>query len=167
MRLFSSSFAILLIALLKLAVAAPAISLPLTISPAIAISTPDATFTPNSPYDPNSTYIPDSTYSPNSTYNISGICSNPSHGLDSICWQTLNLTGYVNDWWAANGAGCDELGFGQCFLDAMGLASMSCSEVNINSCPAPSATNLTAEDFYIVYAIYGKPPLAKKSIDRR
>jgi hypothetical protein len=134
MRLLSSCFVFFPLTILKLVIAAPAVTPP-----------------------PPNTLHPLVTPLLNSTHQPSFNCNDPSHGLDSSCWQTLNLTGFVSDWWTANGTGCGDIGFGQCFLNAMGLAMMACSEVNVNTCPAPSPTNLSAQEFYIAYAIYGKP----------
>lgn len=82
-------------------------------------------------------------------------------GLHPECWAQLNVTGYINDWLAANGtaAGCDTLGFAQCFLQANGYGGRTCNLLTRGTCDAFETTGTAAayespQQFYTLWNIY-------------
>ncbi|KAL2214730.1 hypothetical protein CC79DRAFT_1339578 [Sarocladium strictum] len=81
-----------------------------------------------------------------------------SSGLKAECWNALGMDQYITDWMAANGtaAGCDDLGFAQCYLQFNGLTTLTCDLITSSTCPPPSSTVAYFSDqhFYTLWNIY-------------
>lgn len=81
-----------------------------------------------------------------------------SSGLKAECWDALGMDTYITDWMAANGtaAGCDSLGFAQCYLQFNGLTTLTCDLITSSTCPPPSSTAnyFSDQHFYTLWNIY-------------
>ncbi|KAI6777835.1 uncharacterized protein J7T54_001385 [Emericellopsis cladophorae] len=81
-----------------------------------------------------------------------------SSGLKPECWAALEMDKYITDWMAANGtaAGCDTLGFAQCYLQFNGLTTLTCDRITSSTCPPPSSrfTYSSNQHFYALWNIY-------------
>ena len=84
-------------------------------------------------------------------------CETPSRSsVDPSCWNTLSMSQYTRRWWATNQKQCDtHSNFSACFWEMHGLASMDCTAIQPSTCSFPMSANLTAQDYYIAYNIYG------------
>ncbi|KAG7109799.1 hypothetical protein HYQ45_017795 [Verticillium longisporum] len=83
---------------------------------------------------------------------------NSSSGLKAECWEALEMDKYINDWMATNSAaaGCDTLGFAQCYLQFNGLTTLTCDDITSSTCPPPSSTvsYSSNQHFYALWNIY-------------
>lgn len=67
--------------------------------------------------------------------------SNSKTGIQAACWTQLDVPGYIDAWIAENGtaAGCDTLGFAQCYLQYNGYTGLTCDDITSNTYVAVSA----------------------------
>lgn len=88
---------------------------------------------------------------------------NSSSGLKAECWEALEMDKYINDWMATNSAaaGCDTLGFAQCYLQFNGLTTLTCDDITSSTCPPPSSTvsYSSNQHFYVSSCINMNPQL--------
>ena len=84
-------------------------------------------------------------------------CSHPGgvNGIESSCWDLLNMTAYTKSWWSRNSAKCGAgANFSTCFWELHNLGTTDCTGVKPGACPVPRPTGFTAQDWYIAYNIY-------------
>ena len=94
----------------------------------------------------------------NSTNSQETDCQNPGgvNGIDSSCWDILDMSNYTNTWWANNNAKCggETANFSTCFWELHNLGTRDCTGVTPGACPEPDNSGLSAQDWYIAYNIY-------------
>lgn len=79
-----------------------------------------------------------------------------------ICWEVLNVTGYLQDWAAFNHVKCDEedMGFADCFLYLEVGAGANCTSFTGRSqCPSPDSKTFMghpngAQAYYVAFNIW-------------
>ncbi|KAL8690950.1 MAG: hypothetical protein Q9218_003726, partial [Villophora microphyllina] len=88
-------------------------------------------------------------------------CLDPMVNLDPACWDSLNLPGYLEQWWHENEKSCNEIpyqgdGFASCFQQKHGYRDTpSCNNITNFNCPGPSLVgNMSAQDYMILQSIY-------------
>ena len=84
-------------------------------------------------------------------------CAHPGgvNGIDPSCWELLNMTSYVQDWWAQYRYQCDGEPFSSCFFSLNDQSSTDCTGVRPGACPRPLPEQFGPHDFYIAYSLYG------------
>ncbi|TKW48828.1 hypothetical protein CTA1_7981 [Colletotrichum tanaceti] len=81
-------------------------------------------------------------------------------GIQPECWQVLNVSNHLNDWWSKNSERCKKAnkGFSHCYLDTAGLITWSCDFISLNGCtPPPSGQDDmydSYQEFYVIWNIY-------------
>lgn len=86
--------------------------------------------------------------------------SNSPTGIQAQCYIDLDIPSYINAWVAANGsaAGCDVLGFAQCYLQFNGYTGLTCDDITSNTCPpfptADPSDYDSPQQFYTLWNIY-------------
>ena len=83
-------------------------------------------------------------------------CRNTETGVDPSCWATLNMTNWVQRWYATHTCLTNE-GFSNCFLRVNGFPATDCSVINEQSCGSDITNHIdthTPEIFYVLYNIY-------------
>ena len=90
-------------------------------------------------------------------------CSRDNVNPTSQCWNTLNVSGYLSDWWTKNQETCNTypykgMGFASCYQQLNGqgrLLGLGCNEVGL-SCEKPPVFDTShPEDYYVLQSIYG------------
>ncbi|KAI9852206.1 MAG: hypothetical protein M1838_001443 [Thelocarpon superellum] len=84
-------------------------------------------------------------------------CRDPRTGVNASCWNDLNMTVWVQKWYAMHTCDSDE-GFAACFLRINGMGSVNCTALNQQSCGswlAEFVPNRDPEIFYVLTNIYG------------
>ncbi|KAL8672797.1 MAG: hypothetical protein Q9168_002761 [Polycauliona sp. 1 TL-2023] len=79
-----------------------------------------------------------------------------------ICWEVLNLTGYLSDWVAFNGEKCDDkdMGFADCFLYVeIGSGANCTSFTGRSQCSSPDTRDFKgringAQAYYVAFNIW-------------
>ena len=88
-------------------------------------------------------------------------CGNDTVNLSPECWDKLNVTGYLLDWWEKNRDDCDidpyrGEGFASCFQQKQKTLSYACNNISLADCyPPPPSNEITVEAHYILYSIFG------------
>ncbi|KAF2772512.1 hypothetical protein EJ03DRAFT_186636 [Teratosphaeria nubilosa] len=79
-------------------------------------------------------------------------------GLQSECWEFLNMTGYLQEWVAVNGsgAGIEKDGFAQAYLKWSGQNTLTCNLITSDTCTQPlsTATYQSHQQFYALWNIF-------------
>ncbi|KAI9695804.1 MAG: hypothetical protein M1836_006070 [Candelina mexicana] len=89
-------------------------------------------------------------------------CGNSTVDPVPACWDKLQVTQYLEDWWAKHANECNEepyvgQGFAQCYQQKVGNGMFllsDCSNISIH-CEAPDFLNFTHQEFYVLYSIFG------------
>ncbi|KAI4129763.1 MAG: hypothetical protein LQ338_002073 [Usnochroma carphineum] len=89
-------------------------------------------------------------------------CLNFAAHQYQICWEVLNVTGYLQDWVAFNQRKCDDedMGFADCFLYLEVGAGANCTSFTGRSqCPSPDSRTFTghihgAQAYYVAFNIW-------------
>ncbi|KAG8531783.1 uncharacterized protein KY384_003419 [Bacidia gigantensis] len=89
-------------------------------------------------------------------------CMNPAAHQLNMCWEVLNVTGYITDWVAFNQKQCDDetMGFADCFLYIELGGGANCSSFTGRSqCPAPDIHAYAGKKhgpqaFYVAFNIW-------------
>ena len=89
-------------------------------------------------------------------------CLNFAAHQYQVCWEVLNVTGYVQDWVAFNQQECDneDMGFADCFLYIeIGAGSNCTSFTGRSQCPSPDSRNFVdrtngAQAYYVAFNIW-------------
>jgi len=137
---------------------------------------------PNIPVNPGSLSLTNNSFSPPSvpqTANVdpdgsasylesNATADHQAHCLDiaahqyQICWEVLNVTGYLSDWVAFNQKKCDNevMGFADCFLYLEVGAGANCTSFTGRSqCPVPDSKAFVghtdgAQAYYVAFNIW-------------
>ena len=86
-----------------------------------------------------------------------GDCNDLKHNLTSSCWDELNMSGYLAQWWESNGAGCTQqnTGFASCYQQMAGWEQQQCDTTGPNMCSFPGDfTGYTPQQTYTLYTIF-------------
>lgn len=89
-------------------------------------------------------------------------CHNIAAHQYQVCWEVLNVTGYIRDWVAFNQNKCDDegMGFADCFLYIEVGDGANCSSFTARSqCPSPDTRDFTgrhsgAQRYYVAFNIW-------------
>ncbi|KAL8870026.1 MAG: hypothetical protein Q9174_003829 [Haloplaca sp. 1 TL-2023] len=80
------------------------------------------------------------------------------------CWNILNVTGYLQDWWSLNQATCNSGpysgdGFASCYQQLVGkgkLLNRACNDISPAPCDAaPDFTTFSPVEYYVLQSIFG------------
>ncbi|KAL9621295.1 MAG: hypothetical protein Q9204_008127, partial [Flavoplaca sp. TL-2023a] len=80
------------------------------------------------------------------------------------CWNVLNVTGYLQDWWSQNEAKCNTEpyagdGFASCYQQLVGkgtLLSRACNDISPAPCDAAADfTTFSPAEYYVLQSIFG------------
>lgn len=80
------------------------------------------------------------------------------------CWNILNVTGYLQNWWAANQAKCMSgpyagVGFTSCYQQLVGkgkLLNRACNDISPAPCDAaPDFVTYSPVEYYVLQSIFG------------
>ncbi|KAL8827727.1 MAG: hypothetical protein Q9191_003009 [Dirinaria sp. TL-2023a] len=107
--------------------------------------------------DINGTYL-----EANATADHQSHCLNFAAHQYQICWEVLNVTGYLRDWVSFNQKRCDseEMGFADCFLYLEVGAGTNCTSFTGRSqCPSPDSRTFIghthgAQAYYVAFNIW-------------
>ncbi|KAL8639286.1 MAG: hypothetical protein Q9228_003668 [Teloschistes exilis] len=108
---------------------------------------------------------PDSTgtyLDPNATQDQHERCLDIAAHQYQVCWQVLNITGYINEWISFNQAKCDseDMGFADCFLYIEVHGGANCTSFTGRSqCPSPDTATFLgrtngAHSYYVAFNIW-------------
>ncbi|KAI9775207.1 MAG: hypothetical protein M1835_005888 [Candelina submexicana] len=89
-------------------------------------------------------------------------CGNLTVDPVPACWDKLQVTQYLEDWWAEHANECNEepylgQGFAHCYQLKVGKGKFllsDCSNISIHR-EAPDFFNFTHQEFYVLYSIFG------------
>ncbi|KAL8685994.1 MAG: hypothetical protein Q9218_007419, partial [Villophora microphyllina] len=107
--------------------------------------------------DSNGTYL-----DPNATTDQHAHCLDIAAHQYQICWQVLNITGYINDWISFNQAECDskDMGFADCFHYIEFQDGANCTSfTGLSQCPSLDTRSFTgrtngAHAYYVAFNIW-------------
>lgn len=86
-----------------------------------------------------------------------GNCSDLGHNLSPECWNVLNMTGHLNDWWEQNGKECQahNISFTSCYQQMAGWEQEQCDTTGPNMCNYPAdLLHYTPHQAYTLYTIF-------------
>ena len=120
-------------------------------------STPDIAQYTNVDPDTEGTYLDSNATADQQTH-----CLNIAAHQYQICWQVLNVTGYIQDWVSFNRQKCDsaDMGFADCFLYLEVGAGANCTSFTGRSqCPSPDTRTFVnrkngAQVYYVAFNIW-------------
>ncbi|MCJ1336853.1 hypothetical protein MMC09_002131 [Bachmanniomyces sp. S44760] len=89
-------------------------------------------------------------------------CTNPNKNSNSACYDVLNVTGYLQDWWQQSGPDCQQNyasdGFASCYQQKVGkgaLLNQRCDTTGSSQCFPPSNfSQYTPQEFYVLTSIF-------------
>ncbi|KAI4153358.1 MAG: hypothetical protein L6R39_001597 [Caloplaca ligustica] len=98
----------------------------------------------------------------NATSDQQSHCLNFAAHQYQVCWDVLNVTGYLQDWVAFNQRKCDDedMGFADCFLYLEVGAGANCTSFTGRSqCPSPDSRTFMghihgAQTYYVAFNIW-------------
>lgn len=88
-----------------------------------------------------------------------GNCSDLMQNLTPGCWYALNMTTYLEDWWAANGTHCasQNISFVSCYQQMAGYEQEQCDKTGPSMCDYPADFTVggyTPQQAYTLYTIF-------------
>ena len=86
-------------------------------------------------------------------------CTNMKQNLSISCWDELDVSGYLEKWWANNSQVCQamQVDFASCYQQHLGLEQQACSTIGPDHCDYPVnffKGNYTPQESYALYAIF-------------
>ena len=87
-------------------------------------------------------------------------CMDPYRDPTQQCWDVLQVSEYLQDWWSNNSASCNGpdyqgSGFASCFQQKHKLGQQQCQNFSISDCPPPTELDeRTMRESYVLYSIY-------------
>ena len=87
-------------------------------------------------------------------------CNNLMQNLSIPCWDELDVSGYLAQWWKQNQGYCESIGFGfaTCYQSSIGMQQQACDITGPNQCTFPdnfAAGGYSHLEAYALYAIFG------------
>ena len=89
------------------------------------------------------------------------LCANDTVNITPDCWDLLDVSSFLQDWWRDNQASCASSpytgsGFASCFQQKHKVLNQQCEEIGLSNCyPPPSAEGHTIQEYYVLYSIFG------------
>ena len=87
-------------------------------------------------------------------------CNNLMQNLSVSCWDELDVSGYLAQWWKQNQGHCQsiEFGFAKCYQSSLGMQQQACDLTGPNQCSSPdnfAAGGYSPMEAYALYTIFG------------
>ena len=93
------------------------------------------------------------------TPNATHFCLSPLVNPSAACWDHLNVTGYLDHWWAENEEKCDAYpysgsGFASCFQQLHGDFNSYCNSISIGYRIPNQFSPHKAQEYYVLQSMY-------------
>lgn len=90
--------------------------------------------------------------------NTTANCMSPHVNPTAACWDYLNVSQYLDDWWKTNEATCNESpyqgdGFGSCYQQLHGVLDTACSNVSLSYMPNLNFSAYTPQEYYVLQSM--------------
>jgi hypothetical protein len=88
---------------------------------------------------------------------VLGDCNDLKQNLTVPCWNQLNMSSYLEDWWHTNGPACTQqnAGFVSCYQQMAGVEQQQCDTTGPSMCDFPTSfANYTAQQANTLYTIF-------------
>ena len=91
------------------------------------------------------------------------VCNDPNVDPTFKCWNTLNVSGHLQDWWIENQEKCNNPpyrgnGFASCYQQLVGkgrLLNLACNDISLSCEKPPDFNQYTPAEYYVLQSIFG------------
>ena len=98
---------------------------------------------------------------PNAPIDLPVVCSDVHHhDVLAVCWDYLNVSQYLEQWWIENEESCKSeyplASFVSCYQQIWGAPNQQCDKIGPSHCnnPSPFSSSTSPQEAYVLYSIF-------------